>query len=268
MSLITYEKALSPTQASTLYRQAEEPRYLAGGMTLLPTMRQRLVMPDRLIDLAGCDLGMIGIDGAMIVIGAMATHAEVSNSEIVRRHLPALASLAGGIGDRQVRVRGTIGGSLANNDPAACYPAAALALGAVIVTDQREITAEAYFVDLFETALAEGELIIAVKFPLVQKAAYVKAPNPASRYAMVGIFVAECDQEIKVAVTGAGESGVFRLTAAETLLSQSFTSQALADFRVPEEGLMSDIHASAAFRAYMIKTMTQKAVAMAAQPSL
>ena len=167
-----------------------------------------------------------------------------------------------------MRVRGTIGGSLANNDPAACYPAAILALGAVIVTDQREIAAEDYFVDLFETALAEGEIIIAVRVPTAKIAAYVKAPNPASRYAMVGVFVVQNKKQLRIAVTGAGETGVFRLTEAEELLTNNFCAEALANFTLPEHGLMSDIHASAAFRAYMIKTMTQKAVLQAASGSL
>lgn len=255
-----YHKPTTISDAQTAFDEADEPRYLAGGMTLLPTMRQRLVAPDRLIDLAKCDLRSIEDQGAVIKIGAMTTHHEIASSPIISEKIAGLSVLAGGIGDRQVRHRGTIGGSLANNDPAACYPAAILALGAIIQTSKRQIAAADYFVDMFETALEEGELITAIIVPVPQKSAYHKAPNPASRYALAGVFAAMVDDMPYLAVTGAGEQGVFRWREAEDALSESWSKEALASLSLAEDGLLSDIHATAAFRAHLVKQMAQKSV--------
>lgn len=258
-------------EAQAVFDAAEEARYLAGGMTLLPTIRQNLLAPDGLIDLSQAVGRAITFEAGILQIEAMATHDEVATNHLVKTHLPALSALASGIGDRQVRKRGTIGGSVANNDPAACYPAALLALEAVIITTNRAIPADAYFVDLFETALQDGELITAIHFAIdVSKAqpaimaGYCKAPNPASRYALVGVFIACQKDKVRVAVTGAGEAGVFLWDEAGQVLADDFSEQALASLSVSEDGLMSDIHASAAFRAYMMKTMAQKALRLAA----
>lgn len=258
-----YQKAASVENAAELLAQSEEGKLLAGGMTLLPTLKQRLAAPDQLVDLAACGLSSIADEGDHLVIGAMTCHADVANAHLVQSAIPALAVLAGGIGDRQVRQAGTIGGSLANNDPSACYPAALLGLGGQIITHQRQIAADDYFVDMFETALDDDEIITAIHVPKPQKAAYVKYPNPASRYAMVGVFVAQFEDSVRVAVTGAGENGVFRLTAAEAMLQADFSDRALADLSVDEDGLMGDIHAGADFRAHLIAEMTRRAVAAA-----
>ena len=242
----------------------EDAKALAGGQTLLPTMKQRLAQPSAIVELKGLpELSGIARDGDAIVIGAMTRHVEVNLSPVVKGAIPALAALAGGIGDPQVRNRGTLGGSLANNDPAADYPAAALALGATIVTDKRRIAADAYFTGLFETALEPGELITKVSFPIPQKAGYLKFPNPASRYALVGVFVAKTAGGVRVAVTGAGENGVFRVPAFEAALAANFSASALAGLAVPAEGLNSDIHADADYRAHLIGVMAKRAVAAA-----
>lgn len=262
-----YQKPHDITSARQQFDGFDDARYLAGGMTLLPTMRQRLVAPDGLIDLSDCALSGISQQGDQIIIGAMTTHHDVSQHALISDKIPALAALAGGIGDRQVRRRGTCGGSVANNDPAACYPAALLALNATIMTNQRMIQAQDYFIDLFETALEEGELITAISFPIPVRAGYIKAPNPASRYALVGSFVAQFDDVVRVAITGAGENGVYRWLDAETALAQKFDAESLSDLPVLPDGLMGDIHASPAFRAHMIKTMTQRAIKMALSQS-
>jgi aerobic carbon-monoxide dehydrogenase medium subunit len=237
---------------------------LAGGMTLLPTMKQRLASPTALIDLKSVpDLANIVREGDNLLIGAMTRHAEVARSNAVQAAIPALASLAGGIGDPHVRNMGTIGGSLANNDPSADYPAAALALGATIVTNKRRIPAQDYFTGLFETALEAGELITQVSFPIPQRAAYVKFPNPASRYALVGVFVARTAGGVRVAVTGAGQNGVFRLNEFETRLAANFSPEALNGVSVPADGLNSDLHADADYRAHLIGVMARRAVAAA-----
>ena len=237
---------------------------LAGGMTLLPTMKQRLASPAALIDLQSVpDLANIVREGDNLLIGAMTRHAEVARSNAVQAAIPALASLAGGIGDPHVRNMGTIGGSLANNDPSADYPAAALALGATIVTNKRRIPAQDYFTGLFETALEAGELITQVSFPIPQRAAYVKFPNPASRYALVGVFVARTAGGVRVAVTGAGQNGVFRLNEFETRLAANFSPEALNGVSVPADGLNSDLHADADYRAHLIGVMARRAVAAA-----
>ncbi|HEX7390608.1 MAG TPA: xanthine dehydrogenase family protein subunit M, partial [Acidiphilium sp.] len=225
---------------------------LAGGMTYIPVLKQRLASPSTVVDLSGLGLSGIRREGNAIVIGAMTTHREVANSAEVARAIPALVHLAGHIGDRQVRYRGTIGGSLANNDPSACYPSAALALGATIRTTKREIGADDYFRGMFATALEPGELITEVVFPIPEKAAYEKFPNPASRYAMVGVFVAKTASGARVAVTGAGNDGVFRHREMEAALDRNFSADALAGVTTPEDRMSSDIHASAAYRAHLV----------------
>jgi carbon-monoxide dehydrogenase medium subunit len=258
-----YQKAGSVADAVAALKAADDGKVMAGGMTLLPTMKQRLAAPSDVIDLAGIG-GINGISASGgVTIGAMATHASVAGSADVKGAIPALAHLADGIGDPQVRNRGTIGGSIANNDPAADYPAACLALGATIKTDRREISADDFFKGLFETALAEDEIITSVSFPKPEKAAYVKFPNPASRYALVGVFVAKTASGVRVAVTGAGDDGVFRATALEQALSSNFSASALDGVSVSDSGLMSDIHASAEYRAHLITVMAKRAVAAA-----
>src|SRR5271169_2041080 len=237
---------------------------LAGGMTLLPTMKQRLASPAALIDLKSVpELAGIAREGDNLLIGAMARHAEVARSNLVEAAIPALASLAGLIGDPHVRNMGTIGGSLANNDPAADYPAAALALGATIVTNKRRIPAQDFFTGLFETALETGELITQVSFPIPQNAAYMKFPNPASRYALVGVFVAKTAAGVRVAVTGAGANGVFRLGEFETALGANFSAAALNGLSVDASELASDMHADSEYRAHLIGVMAKRAVAAA-----
>jgi aerobic carbon-monoxide dehydrogenase medium subunit len=237
---------------------------LAGGQTLLPTMKQRLAQPSAIIELKGVpELSGVAREGDAIVIGAMTRHVEVNRSPVVKGAILALAALAGDIGDPQVRNRGTIGGSLANNDPVADYPAAVLALGATIVTNKRRIAADDYFKGLFETALDSGELITKVSFPIPEKAAYAKFPNPASRYALVGVFVARTADGVRVAVTGAGENGVFRVPAFESALNANFSASALDGLSVSAHGLNSDIHADADYRAHLIGVMAKRAVTAA-----
>jgi len=246
--------------ADAAARLDDDAKLLAGGMTLLPTMKQRLASPEVLVDLADC--GLVGIEdtGDAIKIGAMTRHADVERSEIVRQAIPGLAALASRIGDRQVRNRGTIGGSLANNDPSACYPAAALALSATIHTNTRDIEADDYFLGMFETALEENEIILAVSFPKPEAAAYAKFPNPASRYAIAGVFVARTGNGVHVAVTGAGDDGVFRHAAMEAVLNISFTPAALDDVEISSDELISDIHADADYRAGLVREMAKRAV--------
>lgn len=235
---------------------------LAGGQTLLPAMKLRLASPAALIDLRLISaLGSVQLSAGKLSIGAMATHASVAESADVQRAIPALAQLADGIGDPQVRNRGTIGGSIANDDPAADYPAGLLALGATIVTTQRSIQSDDFFQGLFTTALEPGEIITAVECPLPEKFAYAKFAHPASRYALVGVAVAVTGGTTRVAVTGAGQDGVFRWTEAETALASNFSASALAGLTVSDAGLMSDLHADAEYRAHLIKVMAGRAVA-------
>jgi aerobic carbon-monoxide dehydrogenase medium subunit len=243
---------------------------LSGGHTLIPTIKQRLAKPSVLVDLSGlAELKGIRREGSTLVIGAGATHAEVAASGDVRAAIPALAKLAGGIGDAQVRHRGTIGGSVANNDPAADYPAAVLALGATIVTNQRQIEADKYFTGLFSTALQTGEIIVSIRFPIPEKAGYMKFEQRASRYCLVSVFVAKgkggmfSSGDVRVAVSGAGSNGVFRVPAMEAALKGSFAASAIANITVPASGLMGDMHGSAEYRAALINTMAQRAVAAA-----
>ena len=242
----------------------EDAKVLAGGQTLIPTMKQRLASPSAIVDIGKiAELAGIKKEGDSIVIGATTRHADVATSDVVKAAIPALAKLAGGIGDPAVRNRGTIGGSIANNDPAADYPAGALALGATIVTNKRQIPADSYFTGLFETALGPDEIITHVKFPIPQKAAYVKFPNPASRYALVGVFVAKGPGGVRVAVTGAGSNGVFRVAEFEKALAANFAPAAIDGHRVPESGLASDLHADADYRAHLISVLAKRAVAAA-----
>jgi aerobic carbon-monoxide dehydrogenase medium subunit len=232
---------------------------LSGGQTLIPTMKQRLAAPEVLVSLTGIAemQGVCAGDGDL-TIGAATTHAAVARD--VAAAYPALAALAGQIGDPAVRNRGTIGGSLANNDPSACYPAAVLASGATIVTNTREIAADDYFQGLFTTALEEGEIITSVRFPVPARAAYVKFAQPASRFALVGVFVAQGGDGVRVAVTGASEGGVFRWTEAEAALNADFSVAALSGLTVDPDGMIADLHGTAAYRASLITTLTKRAV--------
>jgi len=240
-----------------------EAKLLAGGQTLIPTLKQRLARPSKLIDLgAVAALAGISVSGNVAKIGAMTRHAAVADNADVKKAIPALAALAGGIGDPQVRNSGTIGGSLANNDPAADYPAAVLGLGATIETNKRKIEADAFFKGMFETALGADEVIVAVHFPAPKRAAYTKFKNPASRYAIVGVFVAETATGVRVAVTGAGPC-VFRATALEQSLAKNFSAWAVEGYAHPAKGLNADIHASADYRAHLIGVMAKRAVAAA-----
>jgi carbon-monoxide dehydrogenase medium subunit len=238
-----------------------EAKLVAGGMTLIPTLKQRLAKPSDLVDLGAIGtLKGISLDGDTVVIGAMTRHADVNRSPVVRNAIPALAALAGMIGDPAVRNRGTIGGSIANNDPAADYPSAVVGLGATIVTTKRQIAGDAFFTGMFETALGQDEIITAVRFPKPQAAAYQKFKNPASRYAIVGVFVARTAGGVRVAVTGAGPC-VFRQTDMEAALAKSFTPDAIKDIAQSDDGLNTDIHASAEYRAHLVNVMARRAVA-------
>jgi carbon-monoxide dehydrogenase medium subunit len=255
-----YHRPKSLADAVALLKGKPEARVMSGGMTLIPTLKQRLTQPSDVVDLAGVkDLVGIKVEGNNVTIGAMTRHADVANSAEVKSAIPALAHLAGHIGDPQVRNRGTIGGSVANNDPAADYPAAVMALNATVITNLRKIPADSFFKGLFETALGEGELITSISFPKAEKAAYMKFPNPASRYAMVGVFVAKTASGVRVAVTGAGAS-VFRVKAMEDALAKNFSSAAIKDIKIPASGLNSDIHGSAEYRAHLVGVMARRAV--------
>jgi len=264
MHPFAYHRAESLDQARTLLKEGEDAQPLAGGMTLIPTLKQRLAMPSDLVDLGRID-ALRGIEAAenALVIGAMASHDSVASSKAVRDRIPALAYLASRIGDPAVRARGTLGGSIANNDPAADYPGAVVGLGATVVTTDREIAADDFFLDMFETALEEGEIITAVRFPVPRRAAYEKFPNPASRYAVVGAFVAETKGGVRVAITGAGPT-VFRVAEMEAALTEDFRPDALEGLSVPADGLNADIHASAEYRAHLVTVMARRAVAAAA----
>ena len=258
-----YHRASSVDDAAAKLGSASDGTLLAGGQTLIPTLKLRLASPSDVIDIGGIgDLKAISAEGGGVTIGAMATHAEVAASDAVRGAIPGLADMAGGIGDPHVRHRGTIGGSIANNDPAADYPAALVALGATIKTNSREISADDFFTALFETALNDGEIITAVSFPTASKAAYAKFPNPASRYAIVGVFVAQGGGGTRVAVTGAGPC-VFRASDIEAALGSNFSPDAVEGVSVSADGLNSDIHASAEYRAHLITVMAKRAVAAA-----
>jgi len=259
-----YQKPGSVDEAAKLLGADPEAKALAGGMTLIPVLKQRLNRPSVVVDLAKTGLTGITVGADKVTIGAMTTHATVAKSADVRAKISGLADLAFWIGDDQVRHRGTIGGSLANNDPSACYPAAALALNATIKTNKREIKADAFFQGMFTTALGQDELITSVTFSVPQKSAYEKFRNPASRYAIVGVFVAKFPSGVRLAITGAGQSGVFRQQQMEQALSANFSPDAIAGISTPASGLNGDIHASAEYRAHLIGVMALRAVAKAA----
>jgi carbon-monoxide dehydrogenase medium subunit len=256
MYAFDFEKPASVADAVAALK-AEDAQALGGGQTLIPTLKQRLAAPSKLVSLSGiAEMKTISREGDTLVIGGGATHAEVAADGTI----PALSALAGNIGDPAVRNRGTIGGSLANNDPAADYPAAALVLGATIVTNAREIAADDFFTGLFDTALEEGEIITAVKFPIPEAANYQKFEQPASRFALVGVFAAKTGNGARVAVTGAGEDGVFRWADAEAALSGGFSAAALDGMAPSADGMISDLHGSAAYRAHLVGVMARRAV--------
>jgi len=257
-----YRRPHSLGEADLALKAMPGAKLLAGGQTLLPTMKQRLAKPEGVIDLGGIQqLRTIMSSGGELALGAMVTHAQVAESPDVRAALPGLARLAEGIGDPQVRNRGTMGGSVANNDPAADWPAAVLALGAKIETSKRTIAADSFFNGLFTTALEDNEILTSINFALPAKFAYAKFANPASRYALVGVAVAQRGADVRVAVTGAGSAGVFRVPVMEAALKASFTAKALDGIAVPAKDLNSDIHADAAYRAHLIGVMAKRAVA-------
>ena len=259
MQAFTYSTPASVADAARA-AAASGAKLIAGGQSLLPSMKLGLAAPEALVDLASiADLKGITVSGGVVKIGAMVTHAEVAAHADVQQAIPALADLAGKIGDRQVRNRGTIGGSLANNDPAACYPAAALGLGATIHTNTRNIAADAFFKGLYETALAEGEVITAVSFPVPEKAGWQKFKQPASRFSIVGVFVSKGAQGVRVAVTGAG-AGVFRASALEAKLATNWSAAALVGATVSADGLNTDLHGSADYRAALIPVLAGRAV--------
>jgi carbon-monoxide dehydrogenase medium subunit len=264
MYSVNYHRASSVEDAVRLLGSSDEAKVVSGGMTLIPAMKTRLAAPSDLIDLRHVgELKGIAVSGREVTIKAGMTHAEVAQSKDLAAVCPAVCKLAGGIGDPLVRHMGTIGGSVANNDPAADYPAALLALGATVVTNTREIAAEDFFTGLFETALEEGEIVTAVRFTAPEMAAYQKFRNPASRYAMAGVFVAKGADGVKVAVTGAGDEGVFRSAEMEAALNANFDASALDGMTLSSDGMMSDIHASADYRANLVVVMARRAVTAA-----
>lgn len=262
MYAFQYRKAKSLSEAVELLAKDGDAKPLAGGMTLIPTIKQRLAQPTQLVDIANLpELSGISLESGRLTIGAGTRHDQVVASKEVQSSIPALAALAKGIGDPQVRNRGTIGGSVANNDPAADYPSAVLALAATVVTNRREIAAGDFFQGLFTTALEPGELIVKIVFPVPKRAAYAKFPHPASGYAMAGVFAAETAGGIRVAVTGAGASGVFRWTEAEAVLGQSLSAGALSGLTLAADDLNEDIHGSREYRAQLVKVMAGRAAA-------
>jgi len=263
MYSVNYHRASSVADAAKLQKKSDDAKYVSGGMTLIPAMKSRLAAPSDLVDLSKiADMKGVKVSGKNVTIGAGTTHYDVANDAKLKAVCPALCHLASMIGDPAVRHRGTIGGSIANNDPAADYPAAMLALGATIITNKREVAADKFFTGLFETALKDGEIVTGVSFTAPAKAGYEKFPNPASRYAIVGVFVAK-GKDVRVAVTGAGDDGVFRPKALETALSKSFDAGALDGVKVSASNLMTDMHATADYRASLIGVMAKRAVARA-----
>src|ERR1700752_1694837 len=264
MYAFKFHRPTTVRQAAGLLARQEEAKLLAGGHTLIPTMKLRLAGPKHLIDLSKVE-GLTGIEmrGRSLIIGAITRHVEVQTSPVVKENFPALAELAGKIGDPAVRHRGTIGGSIANNDPNADYPGAALGLRATIITNKRRIPADEFFKGLFETALEPDEIITKVQFPKVNKAGYVKFPNPASRFALVGVFVSKRSSEIRVAVTGAGANGVFRVPSFEEALKKRFGPKSLEGVTIEADGMSSDIHGSAEYRAHLVGVLARRAVAAA-----
>ncbi len=263
MYAFDYKSPSSLNEAAQMLQNSDDGMLLAGGHTLLPTMKQRLASASDLIDLGGVsELQGISVSDRSVTIGAMTTHAQVAASSDVMNAIPALADLAGGIGDPQVRNKGTIGGSIANSDPSADYPAALVGLGATVNTNSRSISADDFFTGMFETALGENEIVTSVTFPIPDTAGYCKFPNPASRYAIVGVFVSKSAGGVRVAVTGAAPS-VFRAGEMESALASSFDASSVADISVPADDMNSDIHASAQYRAHLVTVMAKRAVAKA-----
>ena len=259
----SYTKPSSIPDALKALGADPEAKALAGGQTYIPVLKQRLAKPTAIVDLGALGLKGISMEGNTIRIGAMTTHHEIMSNELIQQHVPGLAKMASWIGDTQVRHRGTMGGSLANNDPAACYPAAVLACDATIVTDKRSIKADEFFQGMFTTALEPGELITAVEFPKMEKSNYEKFRNPASRYAMVGVFVAKGPSGTRLAINGAGQGGVFRHAEMEQALASNFSADAIKDIKTPSDDLNGDIHASAEYRAHLIGVMARRCVAAA-----
>lgn len=264
MYSFTFHRPTTVRQAAGLLARNPDAKLLAGGHSLLPVMKQRLAQPSALIDLSLVD-GMSGVElkGRSVVIGAMTRHADVAKSEVLREAMPALAAVPDSIGDPQVRNRGTIGGSIANNDPNADYPAAVLGLGATVITNKRRIAADDFFQGMYTTALEEGEIITKISFPIVKKAAYEKFKHPASGFALVGVFVAKRASEIRVAVTGAGANGVFRVPSFEEALKKRFAAKSLEGLSIPADGMNSDIHASPEYRAHLVAVLARRAVTKA-----
>ena len=259
-----YHRPTTVRQAANLLVKDDDAKILAGGHSLLPTMKLRLAKPSQIIDIGRIEgLNTIELKGRSIVIGAMARHVEVANSPVVKEALPALADLADLIGDPAVRHRGTIGGSLANNDPNADYPAAALGLGATIITNKRRIAADDYFKGMFDTALEPSEIIVKVQFPIAKKAAYEKFKHPASGFALVGVFVSKRGSDIRVAVTGAGSNGVFRVKSFEEALKKRFSPKSIEGMTIPANGMNSDIHGSPEYRAHLVAVLARRALAKA-----
>ena len=256
----SYKKPGSLDEAKAQFSAGDDPLFMAGGQTIIPTLKQRLASPSDVIDISKLkELKGISREGNAVVIGAGQTHNSVATSDVVRDAIPGLAALAGQIGDPAVRHRGTLGGSIANADPTADYPAALLALGATITTMSREIAAEDFFTDLFETALEEGEIVTKVSFPIPEVSGYVKFPNPASRYAIVGSFVAKTSEGVRVRITGAGPKA-FRSSDLEAALASDFSASGVGGVSISADGLNQDLHASAAYRANLVKVMTGRAV--------
>jgi len=261
----TYHRASSVDDAAALFAKGKESKFLAGGQTLLPVMKQRLASPSDIIDVSKLrELIGIEVSGDTVTVKAATTHYDVASDAGVQKAIPALAYLASTIGDPAVRYRGTIGGSLANNDPAADYPSAVLALGAAVKTNKRTIAADDFFKGLFSTALQDGEIITAVSFPVPTKAGYAKFPHPASRFALTGVFVAQTKSgDVRAAATGASQNGVMRVDAIEAALKSNWSAAALDSVTISKDGLLSDIHGSADYRANLIKVMAQRALTAA-----
>jgi aerobic carbon-monoxide dehydrogenase medium subunit len=264
MHTFEYHRPATLKDAASLLKKTENARALGGGQSLLPTLKMRLASTPALVDLADiAELRTITLDGAVLTIGAGMRHAEVAAAKDVLIGIPSLARVAAGIGDRQVRNMGTLGGSIANNDPAADYPAAVLGLGGTVITNRRQLPADKFFTGLYETALKPGEIVTAVSFPLPRRAAYVKFKQSASRFALVGVFISEGAGHVRVAVTGAGSAGVFRIKEMEKKLGENFAPETIAKLKVAADKLNSDLHASAEYRSHLVTVLAQRAVTAA-----
>ena len=260
MYQFNYKKVKTVQEAVNELSVNPESKILAGGMTLIPTMKQRLASPEQLIDIRNIEeLNFIKEEPGQITIGSTTNHSAVASSNLLKEKLPSLSKLAEGIGDPHVRNMGTIGGAISNNDPTADYPAACLGLGATIRTSKRELIADDFFVSLFETALDEDEIVTSVLFPIIKNSFYMKFPNPASRYAMAGVFISKKENEVRVAVTGAGENGVFRWKEMEEALSSDWSKSSAESIKLSPEGVMSDIHGSSEYRANLANIMAVRA---------